>query len=577
MLDNQEGYTWEDIASPLTKVRNLASLGLNCGGPKPEGGLMKLLCPAIYIAQQQMELTLVEVDIHDQAIFVNDYLLFFVPPPGGKRPLVLPKLKSLSVTVHAGKTDPIEDFTADKLALDELRVNAVDVCKLRAFSVILATLKSAKRVYWNETRCAQFDAGARFTEMNGVRDLTVSVHSQIFESMARRAPNEYIFPDLEHIRLRIHYAFLRHFDVDKMAKLFPGMRVTVSLVDSDYFSMTKTTYIPPQVEGSNEEKTVGFVDMQTLLKSYQLQASPGCTWSSKAVPGDPELGKQCSNLIISTDLWKHGEKGCDNVQKHRGALFFDEFVPLLKAMAYNSLRRVVVPADLVYGAEKPAGIRATSVQELVIQSDVSALGWPLPEPAQLSVNLLNFLQTFPQLHTLTIEPNFLIDWSLVGQLPCKSLTTLVIATGSTGRKPSSLTHILGLLSSLEKLRVLVLRLAGQVNLAEAVKANFQTSLQYLCIHGDEFVDMHEDGMRSMYKKIPRLHCLFVYNKKTGRIYCQREADEKNVRKNECKPARFLHHGVSSWPEYYDVFWRHLITLLGDFTMTLKTRANPFYR
>lgn len=573
MFDDQSDNSQGSIAQALECSKlNDCVLGLLGGGPKCHGGVMSLLAPLIpslYSERlHQPTLCIVEVDLRDQSIDTNDYLIFFDYAE------LLPKLRVLSATVNTFKASAHAPFAKNeqKLALDSLWLHAVDIKRLRKLACLLSTMQNVPSVYFRQSRCKPFHESVAFNSIGGVKNLTISAHSQLFDYMTRTESPKNLFPDLIKLRLLVYYAFVNMVNTSNFKAKFPGVEISVSLSSTEYFRMDRKHILPASFLDQRRPETCAPLDGGTQLLSFRLAKAPACEWVAETLP-EMTAGLS-SELIIRTDMWSHGQLECSKLNQHRETLFSNNLMAILTRHIGTSLRVVNVAADVVYGAVKTVDVSLNSVQRLIIQSDVAATTWSCPESAQLSNCLVNFVRLFPALQFMLVEPNFQIDWNLVDALPCAQLSTLCICTGSTGRRNNSFRGILRLLSGLGKLRVLALRLGEHFDAEDMLSTNFCTSLQHVFIGGDDAAFGTSETKDKIFHKCGRLQSLIMHGKMNQRsVFYQRGADMQLSGNTQ----NLLRKTISMMPQFYGVFWEHILNALSDFTIAIELKDNSRFR
>ncbi len=528
---------------------------------------------------------LVEIDLRDQSISVENYLKFF--RTGGRfdgRDPHFPHLRVLKVTVHGGEATSC--FTPDSLHnsrpdLAELWIHVVNVRGLNLYTYIYATLRWVRSLHWRQTRCKFFKPTARFMERPHTEHLDISVHSQLMEYVIRRKERtEQLFPNLETLCLRVHYAFLHRVNMQRIVNTFPGVKIRVNLTDEEYFQLNPAHHLSALIQYTplGEGPSINFGGNNLWVVSFTLGQQPECKWSAKTTPEGEPLA--CETLVARCDMKTHFDTDWAHTSAHFTDLFKGEVIPMFKTYSTVFLRRVVLPAEIAYagGLDQSEPISLPSVLELVIQSDVCMVGLADGEREKMSKNFVQLLTAFPSINTLVIEENFLLNWTAVGKLPCQSVATLVISSGAAkgGDHTATLRAILNSTGRLCRLRCLIVKLSGSVNYHELWLTSFRTSVQHLLIWAEDFVNLTSEEVCSAFTQAVRLQCLFLFNRRAGKTLVHDSYLDAPLEEN-CKPTKFFRQAMARWPQYYGTFWRHLFAIASDYVITAQARKNPLYR
>ncbi len=361
--------------------------------------------------------------------------------------------------------------------------------------------------------------------------------------------------------LRVHYAFMHSVDLRMVAAKLPGIKISVKLIDDEYFRLDTTGRHPLIIHAQSRGFPTDLSKNRLQLIDYTLGARSSCQWSTKVTPQIVPV--ECDTLVFQCDLKSHGEEKWTHTQLHLNDLVKDTFIPSLKACMNCRLRKIVLPAEILYGRSSLSGLCLPSVEEVVIQSDVAVANKGVANESKFEA----FLSALPNLQTLIVCDNFLINWSSIQQLPCRRLSTLVIRSASSrGDQTDTMKAIMELVSGCKYLKVVLIKLAGCVDSHSLNFKSFPKSLNDVFIWAEDFPHLTLERAATAAASVKSL---FLYNRSEGKMFVHRNVWGEKVIEDTCIPTRFYRYAMDKWPQFFGVFWRHLLTLSSNYALTVQ--------
>ncbi len=82
----------------------------------------------------------------------------------------------------------------------------------------------------------------------------------------------------------------------------------------------------------------------------------------------------------------------------------------------------------------------------------------------------------------------------------------------------------------------------------------------------------------MFANSVRLECLCVYVKlERGALLKRRCANAEETQVKQVAQKKFFRWAVVDWPQYWDVFWRHLLSGMADHVIAVQAKKSRLYR
>ncbi len=129
--------------------------------------------------------------------------------------------------------------------------------------------------------------------------------------------------------------------------------------------------------------------------------------------------------------------------------------------------------------------------------------------------------------------------------------------------------IMGLLSGCKYLKVVMIKLAGTVDGHALDFASLPKSLHDVLIWAEDFSYLTLEKISSAAAAAAFMKSLFLYSRSEGKMIVYRNSLGKKVTEDTCIPTRFYRYVMDKWPQFYGVFWRHLLTVSSNYALTVQ--------
>lgn len=585
MLANKRNFTVSRLSRYFAKIGTArCGISLLRGGPIVPDGLMTLLKPILFPTEDvTQQCNLVEVDIHQQSIPISDYLRFFPYRPSVKQPDPLPLLQVLKVTLHEvgfwyGSVNERSSYWRE--SLDRLCIRITLMQMWSNFKLVFETLRNVRSVIWRDSASDNLSTSSYDILTPGVQHMDLPVSCKMFKYLVTKKGDVSLLPDLKTLCLRVdHTVLMRKLKSNVVAEKFPSVEITYAI------SSKPLVYTVSRCDCDSDESISHLVVLFRGLYGERL-GSTSAALNNIGKENDIEYGSaffkvnKASCILCRLEDQQQGtwvanqlvSQTCEtfilrvlpssNIPQHMNGLFTDHVLPTLKKHITTSnmyLRKVVLPASVFYYATSTEELHFPSIGELIIEDDfalalrIQMTGY---HEKEFPRNTVQLLKAFPNLHTLKIETNELLDWLHVDALPCKDVSTLVIGSA---RKPIEedvypLRTLLNYTAPMSMLTTLILQCP--IFDEDISLVIFGTSLKRAFLYSTIKNRLSATDLEEAYKGAPNLQCLFTYCEATKEMLALKDGEDHAEILQFC-PTNIVKQLVYRWPEFYGVLWRHM--------------------